>query len=423
MRKRTFPRREFLRTATSVLATSSLPTVIGRAGEIFPWPEARSTEHFWYRLQPEGIYIDSQRGPWAFAFAQQRVYLSEDNGRSWGYSAEFPEAQKITFSHIFADGNVLFATANQLFLAGDRLRTIQPVAIRRADGSEYTPHSPKDPNRPGWYFNTLSGVTSWSVHGREMLVWGNYCNVLGGASPINIYYSVDHGETVKLAYSFGQNPHFRDDGSEGGGSTGTLLGDPNNPVLCRHIHSVAYNPAEDAFYCCTGDFNRPGWFECHWLRGTYDSKGDRWQWSVVISASQNTRYKSGGINCVDGRIWWISDANGPLPHDRGIFSALPEDLTSPEKHTLHYNPVYECGCMLLDGDIVLAGHLGPACPYHAGVIISLDGGKSWAEHDLIEFGKRAIVRIHQANQEGWYRLELRKGWIQRADVLFVKPKI
>ncbi|MCS7238612.1 MAG: hypothetical protein NZ899_10140 [Thermoguttaceae bacterium] len=416
-------RRQFLLAGGIALAGSMVPSGIAKAHQKFPWPEAKSTEHFWYRLQPEGLYIDSQRGNWAFAFGKDRLYLSDENARTWAWEKEFPEAQKITFSHIFTNGNVLFATSNRLFLSTDRLKTIREVPVLNPDGSVYRPHEPKNPDRPGWYFYSLSGITSWMLKDREILVWGNYCNVLGGASPINIYYSVDNGQTVKLAYSFGRNPHFCDDGSEGGGSTGTPLGNPDNPVLCRHIHSVAYNPAEDAFYCCTGDFNRPGWFECHWLRGAYDWAGDRWDWKVVVSASQNTRYKSGGINCVDGRIWWISDANGPLPHDRGLFSCRPEDLPHTERHTMHYNPVYECGCMVINGPVILAGHLGPACPYHAGIIISLDGGETWAEHDLVEFGKRAVVRIHPPNEEGWYRLELRRGWIERADVLFVKPKI
>ena len=39
-----------------------------------------------------------------------------------------------------------------------------------------------------------------------MLVWGNYCNVVGGAAPVNIYYSTDSGHTVKIAYAFGQDP-------------------------------------------------------------------------------------------------------------------------------------------------------------------------------------------------------------------------
>ena len=51
-----------------------------------------------------------------------------------------------------------------------------------------------------------------------MLVWGNYCNVRGGASPVNIYYSTDSGQTVKIAYAFGQNPHYRDNGTAGAGN-------------------------------------------------------------------------------------------------------------------------------------------------------------------------------------------------------------
>ena len=46
------------------------------------------------------------------------------------------------------------------------------------------------------------------MNGKEMMVWGNYCNVLGGATPVNIYYSTDSGRTVKIAYAFGQNPSF-----------------------------------------------------------------------------------------------------------------------------------------------------------------------------------------------------------------------
>jgi len=415
-------RRGFLKKAATFSTLVSIP-LPAFASEKFPWPETKETEHFFYRLQPTGLYVDSQRDHMAFAFDQGHVYFSEDNGRTWPYTSDFAEANRITFSHIFANGNILFATANRLYLSTDRLKTIREITVQNPDGSPYLPHTPQNPDRPGWYFNTLSGVTSWMIGGREVLAWGNYCNVIGGAVPVNVYYSVDNGLTVKLAYSFGQNPFFRDNGSEGGGPTGTLLGNPQNPLLCRHIHCVAYNSQEDAFYCCTGDFNRTDWYECHWLRGKYDPSHDRWQWTTVISASQNTRFKSGGINCVGGRIWWISDANGPLPHDRGLFSCDPKDITNTAAHTLHYNPVYECGCMLIDGPVILAGHLGPACPYNAGIILSVDGGRTFVEHDLTEFGKRAIVRIHPANQEGWYRLELRRGWIERADVLFVKPKM
>ena len=255
-----------------------------------------------------------------------------------------------------------------------------------------------------------------------MLVWGNYCNVLGGAAPVNIYYSTDNGQTVKIAYSFGQNPYFRDNGSGGGGTTGTLLGDPDNPVICRHVHCVAYNPAENAFYACTGDSDRPEGHECHWLRGTYDAKKDQWHWKVIVSDASNSRYKSGGINFVDGKLYWISDANGPKPYDRGIFRCDPADIANPEKHTLLFNPGVESGNMIIQDGVILASHCAPASPMATGFIVSLDMGKTWAQYDLKEFGRRSPCRFHRKNSEGWFRVDLRSGWVTPAEMLFIKPK-
>lgn len=387
-----------------------------------PQQPIASTEHFWYYLQTEGPYIDSQRDNKAFGFAGEKIFLSEDNGRTWPYSATFPDAEKITFSTILKNGNILFCTDSKAYLSTDNLKTYAPVPVKNIDGTDYIPHTPCDPSRPGWYFHPLSGVNSWEVDGVEMLVWGNYCNVLGGAAPVNIYYSVDNGETIKIAYAFGQNPHFRDNGSPGGGPTGTLLGNPDNPVICRHVHWVVYHPDERAFYACTGDGDRPAGFECHWLRGTYDSQQDKWDWKVVVTDHLNTRYKSGGINVVDGQLYWISDANGPLPHDRGIFRCAPQDLTRREAHTLLYNPGVESANMIIQDNVILASHCAPASPLNTGFIVSLDGGKTWAQHDLKEFGKRSPVRFHPKNSEGWFRVDLRIGWIQRGEVLFLKPK-
>ena len=51
-----------------------------------------STDHFWYRPQPEGPYIDSQRNNKAFGFADGTIFLSEDNGDTWPYNIAFPNA-------------------------------------------------------------------------------------------------------------------------------------------------------------------------------------------------------------------------------------------------------------------------------------------------------------------------------------------
>ena len=381
-----------------------------------------STLPFWYRLQPAGLYVDSQRDNKAFGFTDADVRLSEDGGRTWPHRAAFADARRVTFSHIFRNGHLLFATQNRLFLSTDNLKTISPITVQDAGGADYVPHTPRNPKCPGWYFHTLSGVCSWEIDGREMLVWGNYCSVIEGATPVNIYYSTDSGRTVKIAYAFGQNPFHRDDGSPGGGPKGAPLGDPKNPVFCRHIHCVAYNPAEKAFYACTGDHDRPEGLECHWLRGVYDAGGDTWSWKVILSDHLNSRYKAGGINFVDGMLYWISDANGPKPHDRGIFRCSPGDIANPKAHTMLYNPKYECGIMIIQDQTILATHIGVASPFSTGVILSGDMGKTWAEYDLKEFGRRSPTRIHPKNSDGWFRLDLRTGWVTRADVLFIKPK-
>jgi hypothetical protein len=387
-----------------------------------PQPQIHETEHFWYRLQPEGVYIDSQRDSKAFGYADDRLLLSEDNGHTWPHSLVFADAHDLTFSCILGNGNVIFATRAELFISTDNLRTCRQITVKGLDGADYVPHAPANPDLPGWYFHTIPGVNTFDVKGSEMLIWGNYCNVLGGASPVNIYYSTDGGETVRIAYAFGQSPYTHDDGSEGGGTEGAALGNPDNPVCCRHVHTVAYNPWEDAFYSCTGDHDKPEGYECHWLRGTYDAAADRWDWRVVVSAPMNSRYKAGGISFVDGQLYWISDANVREPFDRGVFRCAPEDIADPEKHTMLFNPGVESGNMIIEDNVILASHCAPASPMDTGIIVSLDGGQTWAQHDLKDLGKRSPTRFHPRNSEGWFRADLRSGWVAHSEVLFIKPK-
>ena len=381
-----------------------------------------STDHFWYRPQPEGPYIDSQRNNKAFGFADGTIFLSEDNGDTWPYNIAFPNAANITFSCILKNGTILFGAGSKLYLSTDSLKTYEQIIVKDVDSSDYVPHTPQNANHPGWYFHTLSGINSWDVNGVEMLVWGNYCNVIGGAAPVNIYYSIDNGHTVKIAYAFGQNPYNRDDGSAGGGVTGTPLGNTDNPIICRHVHSVAYNPAEDAFYACTGDHDKPEGYECHWLKGTYDARKDEWCWIVLVSDKMNSWYKSGGINFVDGYLYWISDANGREPYDRGVFRCDPADITNPEAHTMLFNPGVESGNMIIQGNVILASHCTPASPLDTGIIVSLDLGQTWAQYDLKELGERSATRFHEKNSDGWFRMDLRSEWVTYAETLFIKTK-
>ena len=416
-------RRRFMSTTALTAAGILLPGISSlKVIQTVTQSDFPSTKHFWYRLQHAGPYIDSQRGNKAFGFSDGTIFLSEDNARTWPNSIAFPNAQNITFSCILKNGSIIFATRSRLYISRDNLKTYHQITVRNTDGSDYIPHSPKNKEHPGWYFHPLDGVHTWDVNGVEMLVWGNYCNVLGGASPVNIYYSTDNGNTVKIAYAFGRNPNYRDNGNAGGGPKGTLLGDPENPVICRHIHCVAYNPAENAFYACTGDHDIEDKHECHWLKGTYNSDRDKWHWKVLVSDSSNSRYKAGGINFVDDKLYWIADANGPKPHDRGIFRCNPADITKPQEHSMLFNPLYESANMIIQDGVILASHYAPASPYSTGFIISLDMGRTWAQYDLKQFGRRSPVRFNRKNSDGWFRIDLRTGWIKRAEVMFIKPK-
>jgi hypothetical protein len=421
--QRQLTRRRFLGVTAATAGGVLMASPSGRGAESdVPSKDFASTDHFWYRPQPEGLFVDSQRDNKAFGFADGNVFLSEDNGHSWPHRMAFPDARQIVFSCILQNGNVLFSALAKLYLSTDNLQSYRPITVKNSDGTDYLSHVPQNPAHPGWYFHSLTGVNTWDVNGREMLVWGNYCNVIGGATPVNIYYSTDHGQTVKIAYSFGQNPYNRDNGSGGGGTTGTPLGNPDNPVICRHIHDVAYNPAEDAFYACTGDFDREEGRECHWLRGTYDAGRDQWDWKVIVSDAMNSRYKCGGLNFVDGQLYWISDSNGPKPYDRGVFRCDPADITRPAAHTRLFNPEVESGNMIIQDGVILASHCAPASPLATGFIVSLDMGKTWAQYDLNEFGRRSPCRFHRRNSDGWFRVDLRSSWVTPAEMMFIKPK-
>jgi hypothetical protein len=154
-------RRRFLGAVAATVGASLLPARIGLGAKAGVSPaECSSTDHFWYRLQPAGRYIDSQRGKKAFAYAEGMLLLSNDNGHTWQRSLAFPDAQRITFSHILKNGNIVFATRSKLYLSTDSLKSYRPITVKALDGSDHLPHTPQNPANPGWYFHTLPGTVS-----------------------------------------------------------------------------------------------------------------------------------------------------------------------------------------------------------------------------------------------------------------------
>ena len=94
-------RRRFLSATAAAAGGLLIPGAIGLGADAVAVPPgAGSTDHFWYRPQPPGLFVDSQRDNKAFAYADGKVLLSEDNGHTWPHSAEFPDARHIVFSCI-----------------------------------------------------------------------------------------------------------------------------------------------------------------------------------------------------------------------------------------------------------------------------------------------------------------------------------
>ncbi len=408
-----------LKLFTVALALSLLPSFSARS------QTSGETDHFWYKLAPaDGPYIDTQRGSKAFGFRDSKIYFSDDNAKTWSHSTEFADAENIMFSCFLENGNLVFATLNKIYLSTDNLKSFREIKVKQADGSDYPIHTPTNPALPGSYFYSLDGVHTHMVEGREMMIWGNYCNVRKGAVPVNIYYSTDQGETVKIAYSFGKNSAFQQKDAQ----PGEFLGRDDNPVVCRHIHSVTYNPAENAFYACTGDLDRKNGhgLECHWLRGTYDKTNDFWEWKIVVSSDANSRFKSGGLNFVDGEVYWVADANGPKTiretYDRGVFRCAPGDIPNKDKHEMIFPAQYEIAVMTIEGNHIVIPEYGNANPCDCGILYSPDLGKTWGQYDLKELGDRSGVRVNPRNSEGWFRMCLKEKWMNRAEVLFLKPK-
>ncbi len=103
-------RRGFLATTVATGGGILMPSTGGFGAErTAAAAEFASTGHFWYRPQPAGLFVDSQRDNKAFGYADGKVLLSEDNGQTWPHGIAFDDARHIVFSCILKNGNVLFS--------------------------------------------------------------------------------------------------------------------------------------------------------------------------------------------------------------------------------------------------------------------------------------------------------------------------
>jgi hypothetical protein len=192
-----------------------------------------------------------------------------------------------------------------------------------------------------------------------------------------LYYSLD-GITWKVFYTFGQNPNYTDDGTVDGGTGGILLGDPDNPVITRHIHSV--NFGEDGnFYASTGDSDD----EIHILKCSYDKNNDTWSINDLLNENSSSwqRMRTLGIFERNGYYYWGSDGPGTFTFEGvtyqcyGIYKCPVADINDPSKHILLQPLSDACYSFVNVGHIVVAGMMVDDHIY-----ISYDYGETWSSY-------------------------------------------
>jgi uncharacterized protein (TIGR02145 family) len=302
------------------------------------------------------------------------IKYSSDNGATYNQGIKitgiFNDSNK---ARILENGNIVLFCGNKIYYSDNNMATIAPCNVQNIDGSPYVYHTPVNPAYPGGYFYFMGGF----AENDGVAVIGTYTNASMGASPVNLYYSLD-GITWKVFYTFGQNPNYTDNGTAQGGTGGTLLGDPDNPLIARHIHSV--NIGQDGnFYACTGDWEE----EIHFLKCSYDKLADTWSTIDLLSAESRTwqRMRALGVYERNGYLYWGSDGPGTFIYNGvqydclGIYKCAFADINDPSKHILLKSLSDACYSFVNVDHIVFAGMQS-----YGYVYISYDYGETWSPY-------------------------------------------
>jgi len=275
-----------------------------------------------------------QHGNKILARSYGQMLYSSDGGQAWN-TYNFASAGEVATGYIWDNGNITFCTFTKVYFSNNGLSTVSEITIKDTDGvTNYVPHTPENALYPGQYFRIQQYAKKQYIGANEVFVVGNYANVQSGAAPVNVYHFYNNGANVKLAYKFGQNPYYRDNGTPTGGATGTLLGDAANAEWCRHIHSVSKDPDTGTFYLCTGDSLRAEQNEVKWFTGTYNTDTEIWSWTKIYEAAAVDRMKAVGLIFINGEIWWGSDDT--VGGDFGIYKCAKANIATLGSHVRMY---------------------------------------------------------------------------------------
>jgi hypothetical protein len=343
-----------------------------------------------YKYKLSDKFILSRIGDKILWHDYHNLYYSEDDGATTLNSIAFNQDTNgwMTNCHLFDNGKIIFTTQkNQVYTTTSALSSINEIFAVDADDNTYTIHTPANANHPGSYFNHINiKKKTYLSNGTEIFVFAPYGNNLDGANPLAVWYSF--GDTLKLAYEFGQNQYLTDDGTNNGGTGGTLLGDSSNSIKSRHLHDIQQNPDNlTEWYATFGDLDRTEFFESMHMKFTYTQGTDSWVGVQIQDGTRTSRWKGTASQMPgDGNYYWTSDESGDVD-ERGVWKSPVSSLSNEGTHTRIYQQNDADNALLhfhLSSDLFLFG-AGYSHSDDAPSVGTFASVNIWWSDDLVTF--------------------------------------
>lgn len=337
------------------------------------------------------------------------VETSDNSGETWAYSFATPFADIIMTSFIFTNGNILFMTDTDRFFLTDRLLSffIEKFMYEEDGTTLYSfTHTPGGNN-----FYPVKTM-DYTMPG-DVLLWGNY-TVTG--EPVNMFYSDDFGQTLKIAYRFAGN------------------------YSVRHVHNCEYNDYDGFYYCSTGDGGYVDGIDSQtiWLKGSFNDVTKVWTWvkydfgaPITVDAPVTLPHlKTSGwfFREITGviYIYWGAESRDMPVYARGIWRCVLADFADPNEHEriLELDPldVLKINDIRVDRN---SGILVAACEetniYFRTNKILIANNFGHGTFDWLEFADNRERRLTSPNDNGFFRFDIRKYEVLQDISFFIKP--
>lgn len=316
------------------------------------------------------LHIDYSRGDSQFGYNNGVLMLSLDGGDTFPYHIAFEDCDNIGMSYIFANGNIVFATKEHIYLSKDNLTSYSEITVKDLDGSDWTPIGNGD------NFRMLGCDAPVIISETEYLVFGNYGNTPGQTNQANIYATDDSGETINIVYRFDV-------------AIGTLD--------ARHIHVINYNQYDGYFYCQTGDYP----LQCHWIKAHYT---DLTTWSVVASGDDDDYWKTAGMGFNETHAYWVSDVTDDINKRMYFRVAIADIADSAEYELIYDSDALGVGIALTsDNEVVISGLIGASNTLY----LSKDAGATMLVKTINEVPDSSkFLRMNHKNRDGFFRTDI-----------------